>query len=166
MRSQVSPQASKSMNLSLRPNEKIYINGAILKFDRKVCMELLNDANFLLESHIIQAEETTTPLRQLYFVVQTMLIDPKNASITRVMFERMLMSTAGIFEDEDVMRGLREVDLLVAEDRLFEALKRLRALYPTEFAILASSGQASAARIEPTVRHRPALREIAAPQVA
>jgi len=157
---------NKSMNLSLRPNEKIYINGAILKFDRKVCLELLNDASFLLESHIIQADETTTPLRQLYFVVQTMLIDPKNITATRPMFEQMVTSTVGIFEDEDVVGGLRDVDVLVAEDRFFEALKRLRALYPAEAAILASPGQAPPVRIDVAARARPVVREIAASQVA
>jgi flagellar protein FlbT len=41
--------------------------------DRKATIELLNDAAFLLETPVIQASEATTPLRQLYFVVQMML---------------------------------------------------------------------------------------------
>lgn len=134
----------KAMNLSLRANEKIYINGAILKFDRKVTFEILNDATFLLETHVIQPEQTTTPLRQLYFVVQTMLVDPRNAEAARLLFEPMLMSTAGSFEDATVLRGLQQVDILVADDRFFEALKQLRGLFAVEAAILASSGQAPA----------------------
>ncbi|KRE15740.1 hypothetical protein ASE63_15975 [Bosea sp. Root381] len=130
------------MNLSLRANEKIYINGAILRFDRKVSIELLNDATFLLEAHVIQPEQTTTPLRQLYFVAQTMLIDPKNLDTARILFDRMLMDTAGIFEDATVLGGLQRIDVLIAEKRYFEALKQLRALYAAEAAILASSGQA------------------------
>lgn len=132
----------KAMNLSLRANEKIYINGAILKFDRKVTFEILNDATFLLETHVIQPEQTTTPLRQLYFVVQTMLVDPRNADTARLLFEPMLMSMASSFEDAMVLRGLQQVDMLVADDRFFEALKQLRGLFATEAAILASSGQA------------------------
>ncbi len=54
----------------------------------------------------------------------------------------MLMTTACIFEDADVLLGLQSVDRLIAEERHFEALKQLRALYPAEAAILASSGQA------------------------
>ena len=130
------------MNLSLRANEKIYINGAILKFDRKVSIELMNDAAFLLETHVIQPDETTTPLRQLYFVVQTMLIEPRNAGTARLLFDRMLMTTACIFEDATVLFGLQHIDKLIAEERYFEALKQLRALYPAEAAILASPGQA------------------------
>ncbi|MGL2349569.1 flagellar biosynthesis repressor FlbT [Helicobacter pylori] len=37
------------MYLTLKPNEKIFINGAILRVDRKVTFELLNDVTFLLE---------------------------------------------------------------------------------------------------------------------
>jgi len=130
------------MNLSLRANEKIYINGAILRFDRKVSIELLNDATFLLEAHVIQPEQTTTPLRQLYYVIQTMLIEPKNLGAARILFDRMLMATACIFEDATVLLGLQRIDTLIAEERYFEALKQLRALYTAEAAILASSGQA------------------------
>lgn len=140
------------MNLSLRANEKIYINGAILKFDRKVSLELLNDATFLLEAHVIQADQTTTPLRQLYYVVQTMLIEPKNADVAKLLFERMLMSTARIFEDPTILAGLQSVDLLVAADRHFEALKQLRGLYAAETLIFASSGQAPPSKM---IEHMP-----------
>lgn len=139
------------MNLSLRANEKIYINGAILKFDRKVSLELMNDATFLLETHVIQPDQTTTPLRQLYFVVQTMLIDPKNTGAARMLFDRMLMTTICIFEDATVLFGLEHIDRLIAEERYFEALKQLRALYPAEAGILASSGQAREPMYEKTV---------------
>jgi len=141
----------KAMSLSLRAHEKIYINGAILKFPHKVTLELLNDATFLLEAHVLQPEQTTTPLRQLYFVVQTMLIDPSSASMTRLLFEKMLTSTAGSFEDADVLHGLNQVDKLVTEDRFYEALKQLRGLFSVEAHILASSGQA----LEPKLSDMP-----------
>ena len=64
------------MHISLRSGEKIYRNGAVVRVDRKVSIELLNDVTFLLEAHVMQPQDTNTPLRQLYFVVQTMLIDP------------------------------------------------------------------------------------------
>ncbi|RDJ27883.1 flagellar biosynthesis repressor FlbT [Bosea caraganae] len=131
----------KSMHLSLRANEKIYVNGAILKVDRKVSVELLNDATFLLEGHVLQPDQTTTPLRQLYFVVQTMLIDPKNGEVARAMFDRMLMSTARIFEDRAILAGLAQIDTLVDGGRHFEALKQLRLLFVTEAEIVAREEQ-------------------------
>ena len=64
---------SAPMRISLRAGERIYINGAVLRAERKLTFELLNNASFLLENHIIQAEEATTPLRQLYFALQAAL---------------------------------------------------------------------------------------------
>ena len=43
-----------TLKISLKPNEKIYINGAVLRVDRKVSIELLNDVQFLLENHVLQ----------------------------------------------------------------------------------------------------------------
>ena len=68
------------MQISLRAGSKLYLNGAVIKVDRKVNIELMNDVVFLLESHVLQPDEATTPLRQLYFVVQTILMDPAGAS--------------------------------------------------------------------------------------
>ncbi len=130
-----------TMHLSLRADEKIYINGAILKVDRKVSLELLNDATFLMEAHVMQPEQTTTPLKQLYFVVQTMLIDPKSIDATRGLFDRMLVSTIRMFEHRHVLYGLKHVDDLVHQGRYFEALKHLRALFPIEADILAGASE-------------------------
>ena len=64
------------MKISLRAGERIYINGAVLRVDRKVSLELVNDVMFLLEGQVMQASDATTALRQLYFIVQLMLMNP------------------------------------------------------------------------------------------
>ena len=64
------------MNITLRAGERLYINGAVIRVDRKATIELLNDVTFLLENHVMQADQATTPLRQIYFAVQVMLMDP------------------------------------------------------------------------------------------
>ena len=38
----------KPMCISLRGGERIYVNGAVLRVDRKVTLELINDVAFLL----------------------------------------------------------------------------------------------------------------------
>jgi flagellar protein FlbT len=126
-----------AMRISLRAGEKIYVNGAVLRVDRKVSLELLNDVTFLLESHVIHADEATTPLRQLYFAVQTMLIDPADAAPARALFESMFRSLRDTFRSAQVLTGLAVVDDLVRAGRTFEALKAIRALFPLEARILA-----------------------------
>ena len=129
------------MILSLRAGAKVYLNGAVIRVDRKVNLELLNDVTFLLESHVLQPEEATTPLKQLYFVLQTMLMDPTAAGNVKPMFEAMMASTIACFDQPDVVKGLEGVKASVAGDRMFEALKNLRTLYKVEDAILAEASK-------------------------
>lgn len=134
---------SKSIQINLRANERIYINGAVVRVDRRVTLELMNDVTFLLESHVLQPEQTTTPLRQLYFVVQSMLMDPANAPRTLNVFQEMHRATTTSFTNETVVTGLRTVGSLIATGRVFEALRTIRTLFPIEDEILAQPSRAA-----------------------
>ena len=102
-----------TLKISLKANEKIYINGAVIKADRKVTIELLNDTQFLLESHVIQPEQASTPLRQLYFILQVMLMNPGNAEQAREMFRQSLPLLLDSFRNEHILSSLKHVDRLV-----------------------------------------------------
>lgn len=125
-----------TLRISLRPNEKIYINGAVLRADRKVTIEVLNDVQFLLEAHVLQADQASTPLRQLYFILQVILINPAGAADARDMFRKSLALLLSSFRSEQILAALKDVDRLVGEGQVYEALKRIRALYPLEADIL------------------------------
>jgi flagellar biosynthesis repressor protein FlbT len=134
---------SKSMHLSLRAGERIFINGAVLRADRKVSIELMNDATILLESHILQVEDATTPLRQLYFVVQALLIDPASAERALMVFRDLHLGTINSFVDEEIVAGLRNVSYLVESSRPFEALKVIRSLFAAESQVLKRGAKAA-----------------------
>jgi flagellar protein FlbT len=137
------------MHICLKPGEKIYVNGAVLRVDRKVSIEFLNDVTFLLQNHVILAEEAVTPLRQLYFIVQTMLIDPANAGTAREMFDSSMSLLCASFENKEVLKGLSNVADLVEKNRVFDALKTIRSLFPIEERILQNAdATAHDARIE------------------
>lgn len=125
-----------TLRITLRAGERIFVNGAVLKVDRKTTLEFLNDVTFLLESHVMQAEQATTPLRQLYFIVQMMLMDPNSADPARRLFGKTLEAMLGTYRNNDVVEGLAEIESLVERERCFEALKRLRTLIPIEDGIL------------------------------
>ena len=147
------------MRLSLRAGERIYINGAVLRVDRKVAIELMNDATFLLESHVLQAEEATTPLRQLYFAAQTLLIEPAKAQAARALYDGIRDGLLAATGEPALREGLASADALVAAGRLFEALKMIRGLYPLEAALLAADAATfadPAARSEPVPPAAPA----------
>ena len=136
---------SGTMRLSLKAGERVWINGAVVRAERKTTLEILNDATFLLESHVLQPEETTTPLKQIYFVVQTMFIDPAGAETARALFERYVASALRVFSRRDVLDGLLAVRGQVEARRKLDALKTLRVLFPAEAEILAAPSRRDAA---------------------
>lgn len=125
-----------TLKITLKANEKIYVNGAVIRADRKVSIEFLNDVQFLLENHVLQADQASTPLRQLYFIVQVMLINPEGAEDARKLFRDTLPVLLNVYSDPQILATLKHVDQLIAESRAFEALKAIRGLYPTEKSIL------------------------------
>ncbi|TKT77502.1 flagellar biosynthesis repressor FlbT [Aquamicrobium sp. LC103] len=124
------------LKITLKANEKIYVNGAVIKTDRKVSLEFLNDVQFLLEGHVLQAEDAVTPLKQLYFIVQIMLINPEGADSARAMFRSSLPMLLDCFSDDQILSSLKHIDRLVGEGHIYEALKAIRSLYKLEAEIL------------------------------
>lgn len=124
------------MHITLRANEKIYLNGAVLKADRKVSLELMNDAIFLLEAHVMREREATTPLRQLYYIVQLMLMSPQEVAGNASMFTQHSGAMLDVYEDASILAGVRKVQDLVGRGRHFEALKVIRAQLPAEDILL------------------------------
>lgn len=135
-----------TLKVSLRPGERIFVNGAVMRVDRKTSLELMNDVTFLLESHVMQAADAKTPLRQLYFLVQMMLIDPADAVSAHDAFNRTYPLLLAAFSNATVRDGLMDVADLVARARPFDALKCLRSLIPIEDMIIAGKTFIPAAR--------------------
>lgn len=131
------------MNISLRRGEKIYINGAVLRVDRKVSVELLNDVTFLLENYVLQPDEATTVLKQLYFVIQMVLMSPNEEKIAMDLYRSMMAAIPQAVTDKRIADALVSVETLVSARRHFEALKILRGVFPVETEIL-SNGAGSA----------------------
>lgn len=125
-----------TLRISLKSGEKIFINGAVLRVDRKVALEFLNDVTFLLENHVLQPEQATTPLRQLYFIAQMILINPEGKEQSTTMFRKSITMLLTCFQNDEILAELKRVDGLVATGRAFDALKAIRSLYAIEEQIL------------------------------
>ncbi len=88
---------TNTLKISMKPNEKIYINGAVIRVDRKV-----------------------------------VLMNPSDAAQAREMFRRSLPLLLVSFDDAEICATLKQVDRMVGEGEIYEALKAIRALYPAE----------------------------------
>ncbi|WP_299812765.1 flagellar biosynthesis repressor FlbT [uncultured Roseibium sp.] len=141
------------MKIGLKAGERLFLNGAVIRAERKTSIELLNDAVFLLEAHILQPEDATTPLRQLYFILQTVIMDPASAPTVQDMFHLVLGSVRGAFSSKEVLDQLNEVENLARSERWFEAMKIVRGLYPVEANLMVAEkrNEVQAGRSVPSV---------------
>ena len=133
------------MFIHLKRGEKLYVNGAVLRIDRRASLEFLNDVTFLLENHVMQPEQATTPLKQLYFVAQSMLMEPANAPVTAEVYKHLSHRVHGSAPNTDVGSNLEEADRKVREGRYFDALKLLRSCFPSELVAAPDSSRGEAA---------------------
>jgi flagellar biosynthesis repressor protein FlbT len=133
------------MNITLRAGERLFINGAVIRIDRKASIELLNDVTFLLENHVMQAEAATTLLRQIYFAVQIMLMDPNAAENAGPLARSLIQSALGAYRAPELAAGLKSVAGSLARGRNFEAMKALRGFFALEDKELAALAETQSA---------------------
>lgn len=126
------------MQIHLKKGEKLYVNGAVIRADHRCSLEFLNNVTFLLENHVMQADKAETPFKQIYFVVQTMLIDPENAQITRELYWHLSGCLHSTLQNAQLINGLVTADACIKNQRYFDALKVLRGLFEIESKLLAA----------------------------
>ncbi len=125
------------LKISLKAGERIFVNGAVLKADRKVTLEFLNTVTFLLNQHVLTPEDTKTPLRQLYFMIQTAIIDPKIAGAALEMADHSVRMLRSTFENKEILANLEVVQGYLQRGRNFDCLRIIRKLFPMEDLIIA-----------------------------
>jgi flagellar biosynthesis repressor protein FlbT len=126
------------MQIHLKKGEKLYVNGAVIRAEHRCSIEFLNNVTFLLENHVMQAEKAVTPLKQIYFVVQSMLIDPDNAQMTRELYWHLSGCLRDTLQNTQLIAGLASSDASIKSQRYFDALKTLRGLFEIEAGLLSA----------------------------
>lgn len=112
------------MKVSVRNGERLFVNGAVLRFHNRTHVEFMNDVQFLLEAHVMQEDEVTTPAAHLYFQIQLLLIELRcdDAPAFEAALRRARATYPGAAET------FAQIDALVGARRYHEAMKRLRPL--------------------------------------
>ena len=123
---------ASTLRICLKPGDRIFINGAVIRADRKVTIEILNDVTFLLEHHFMSEEEANTPLRRLYYQAQIMLTEPHNREVARASCHRMLAQLSGRYPCPEIAEQLQSISGLIGGDKPFDALKAIRTLYKSD----------------------------------
>lgn len=132
---------STMTRITLRPGERIFINGAVLQSDGRSSFDILNTVPYLREHEIMHAQQTVTPLRQLYYVLQTMVMEPNGMETARSVYDDSIRFLALAFANPAVLAGIDTIRGHVAAGAPLEALRTLQTLIPIEDAILGRQSQ-------------------------
>src|SRR5262249_49732934 len=76
------------LNLTLKANEKLIVNGAVLSNNspRSITLSFHNKAQLLQQKDVLLPEQANTPLLRTYFALQCLYLDPENAEQHRKLF--------------------------------------------------------------------------------
>ena len=128
----------KPMCISLRGGERIYVNGAVLSVDRKVTLELINDVAFLLQSpgHASRRRQYAAAPNCI-LSSQLMLMSPNDAEAAKSVYRIQRGALMTVAENTEILHGLDQLDDLVeAEKKYYDALRKIRSLFDIEQSIL------------------------------
>jgi flagellar protein FlbT len=133
--------STATTRVTLRPGERIFINGAVLQSDGRSSFDILNTVPFLREHEIMHAQQTVTPLRQLYYILQTMVMEPGGMERARSVYDDTMRFLQLAFSSPTVLIGLETIRGQVAAGAPVDALRTLQRLIPIEDAILGRQSQ-------------------------
>lgn len=119
--------------LELRHGDMLIVNGAPIRFRSRTRVELTSRARFLFGKQILPAEAATTPIRRIYFALQTAYVGNGEERQGGLALARDLVAE---YRRQDVAKAAKEAvarALAAAEaDECYEALKLVRRLMRQE----------------------------------
>ncbi len=122
-----------ALKLSLKPGERLVLNGAVLQNgDRRGVILLQNKASVLREKDIMQEDEANSPSRRIYFAVMMMYIDGANAANYHEPFIHRLQEFMGAIRNPDVLADCVSISRQVLAQEYYKALMLCRKLIAYE----------------------------------
>ncbi len=126
--------------VKLKPGERLVVNGAVLQNgNTRNVLYFVNRASILRERDVMQEEQAVTPTSRVYFIVQLMLLDPKDAAIYQENFEQLMTALLRAFKSPPILKALTDCVLWVREQDYYKALAALRPVLDYELKLLSRS---------------------------
>lgn len=130
------------LKLSLKPGEKIAINGAvIINGDRRGTLVVQNKASILRERDIMQYEDITTPARHVYFPIMMMYLDETAHAEYYDQFSARMMEFMEAVTTPDTLKQCVEISKEVINKKYYAALRLCWNLIEIEREILGNESE-------------------------
>ena len=126
------------LNLTLKANEKLIVNGAVLSNNspRSITLSFHNKAQLLQQKDVLLPEQANTPLLRTYFALQCLYLDPDNSEQHRKLFMEFATDLFAATSNAEIRGAITTALVHVGAGEFYRALSALRAAGPTERRLL------------------------------
>ena len=122
-----------ALKLSLKPGERVAVNGAVLvNGDRRATLLVESRASILREKDIMRPEDATTPARLIYLSIMMMALDASTRAAETCAFERRITEFARVVSDPAALALCLKISARVANGDHYRALAFCRELMAFE----------------------------------
>ncbi len=121
------------LKLSLKPGEKLVLNGAVLtNGDKRASLIIQNKACLLREKDIMQPEEAVTPARRIYLPIMMMYLDAENGEQYYNDFALRMTEFMGAISNREALAICIEISRDVMAASYYKALMLCKKLFEFE----------------------------------
>jgi len=126
-----------ALKISLKPNEKMIIGGAVISNGPAKCEFVVeNNVPILRQSNIISPDQANTPARRIYLAIQLMYVDPAEIENHQKLYWQLVKDII-----QAVPRTLGIIDPmneLILQGNYYQALKSAQYLIDFEQEVIES----------------------------
>ena len=121
------------LKLSLKPGEKLVLNGAVLSNgDKRASLIIQNKACLLREKDIMQPDEAVTPARRIYLPIMMMYLDAGSSEQYYNDFALRMTEFMGAIRDNQALAVCIEISRDVMCGSYYKALMLCKKLFEFE----------------------------------
>lgn len=125
-----------ALRLTLKPNEKIVINGCVIRnADRRQMLTIENHADIVRGVDLLGDDEAGTPVKSVYFFIQSCLLKPDIRDELVPVIHKDLAKLVPIFHEE-IGGHIFEAANHVSAGDFYKAMRALRPLIKYEARLL------------------------------
>lgn len=126
-----------ALRLTLKPNEKLIINGCVItNADRRQVISIENKADIVRGAHLLDENDAATPVKKVYFFVQSALLRPEIRDDIVPVIQKNLGQLAVVF-NQDIAAHIFEAANYISNQEYYYAMRSLREVMAYEQELMA-----------------------------
>lgn len=116
-----------ALKITLKPNEKMIIGGAVITNGANKCEFIVeNNVPILRQNNILSPDKADTPARRIYLAIQLMYVDKPNLNVHQQLYWKLVQEFVRAAPSS--IRIIDEINELIFNDNFYHALKMAQKL--------------------------------------